>query len=151
LSAQVVGPFEDRLEVLVDRGRHERHLADDDATGASVDREHVALAQLVAAEADGLRARVDVEAVAAGDARLAHAARDDGRVRGHPAVRREHALRLDEAVDVVGRRLPADEDDRLAGLAALLGGVGIEDDLAAGRAGRCVEALRGDLELGVRV
>ena len=39
------------------------------------------------------------------------------------------ALRLDHPVDVVGRRLPADEDHRLARLAALLGGVGVEDDL----------------------
>ena len=91
-SAQVVGPVEDRLEVLVDRGRDERDLADDDASGAAVDRDHVALAQLVAADADGLRAGVDVEAVAAGDARLAHPARDDGRVRRHAAVRGEDAL-----------------------------------------------------------
>ena len=150
-AAQLVGPLEDRLEVLVDARRHERHLADDDAARAAVDRDHVALAQLVPADADGLRAGVDVEAVAAGDARLAHAARDDRRVRGHAAVRGEDALRLDQAVDVVGRRLPADEDDRLAGLAALLGAVGVEHDLAAGRARRGVEPLRGDLELGVRV
>ena len=103
------------------------------------------------ADPDGLRADVDLEAVAAGDARLAHPARDDGRVRGHPAVRGEDALRLDQTVDVVGRRLPADEDHRLAGLAVLLGGVGVEDDLPGGGAGRGVEALRRDLELGVRV
>ena len=100
---------------------------------------------------DGLRAGVDLEPLAAGDARLAHAARDDGRVRRHAAVRGEDALRLDQPVDVVGRRLPADEDHRLAGLAALLGAVGVEDDLAASGAGRGVEALRRDLELGVRV
>ena len=96
-------------------------------------------------------AGVDVEALAAGDARLAHPARDDSRVRRHPAVRGEDALRLDEPVDVVGRRLPADEDHRLAGLAVLLGGVGVEHDLPARRAGRGVEPLRRDLELGVRV
>ncbi len=96
-------------------------------------------------------AGVDVEVLAAGDARLAHPARDDRGVRRHPAVRGEDALRLDEAVDVVGRRLPADEDHRLAGLAALLGAVGVEHDLPGRGAGRGVEALRGDLELGVRV
>ena len=51
-AAQAVGPLEDRLEVLVDRGRHERNLADDDAAGAAVDRDHVAFAQLVPADAD---------------------------------------------------------------------------------------------------
>jgi hypothetical protein len=88
LSApQAVGPLEDRLEVLVDSGRDERNLPDDDAASAAVDRDHVALAQLVPAEADRLRGGVDVEAVATGDARLAHAACDDGSVRRHPAVR----------------------------------------------------------------
>ena len=80
------------------------------------------------------RVHVDLERLAAGDARLAHPARDDGGVRRHAAVRGEHALRLDHAVDVVGRRLPADEDHRLAGLAALLRRVGVEDDRAARRA-----------------
>ena len=149
--AQVVGPLEDRLEILVDRRRDERNLADDHATGAAVDSDHVALAQVVPAEADGLRTGVDVQAVAAGHARFAHAARDHGRVRRHPAVCGEDALRLDQPVDVVGRRLPADEDHRLAGLAVLLGAVGVEDDLPGSGARRGVEALRGDLELGVRV
>ena len=33
-AARVVGPLEERLEVLVDVGRHERNRADDDAAGA---------------------------------------------------------------------------------------------------------------------
>ena len=82
-----------------------------------------------------------------GDARLAHAARDHRRVRGHAAVRGEDALRLDQPVDVVRGRLPADEDHRLAGLAALLRRVGVEHDLAAGRARRRVQPLRRHLEL----
>jgi len=150
-AAQVVGPVEDRLEVLVDRRRNERNLAHDHAAGAAIDRDHVAFAQLVAADANGPRARVDVEVLAAGDARLAHPARDDGGVRRHAAVGGEDALRLDEPVDVVGRRLPADEDDRLAGLAALRRAVRIEHDLPARRAGRGVEALCRHLELRVRV
>ena len=40
----VVGPPEDGLEVLVDRGWDERHRADDHATRAAVDRQQVALA-----------------------------------------------------------------------------------------------------------
>ena len=86
------------------------------------------------------------EPLAAGHARLAHAARDDGRVRRHAAVRRQHAARLDQAVDVVRRRLPADEDHVVARLAALRGRVGVEHDLARRRAGRRVQALRGDLD-----
>ena len=90
---------------------------------------------LVAADRRGLAPATSIESVlAAGDARLAHPARDDGRVGGHAAVRGEDPVRLDHAVDVVRRRLPADEDHVLARLAALLGGVGVEHDLAGGRA-----------------
>ena len=76
-APQLVGPAEDRLEVLVDRRRDERDLADDDASRAAVDRDHVALAQLVAADPDGLLAAVDLEPLDAGDARLSHSARHD--------------------------------------------------------------------------
>jgi len=53
----------------------------------------------------GLVDAVDLDAVSTGHARLAHAACDDGRVRGHAAVGREDALADEHAVDVVGRRL----------------------------------------------
>ena len=89
-----------------------------------------------------LRSQVDRQRLAAGDARLAHPARDDRRVGRHAPVRGEHALGLDQPVDVVGSRLPAHEDDRLAGPAALLGGVRVEDDLAGRRARRGVQARR---------
>ena len=61
------------------------------SAGAAVDGEHVALAQLVLADLDRPGLDVDRERLAAGDARLAHAARDDRRVGGHAAVRGEHA------------------------------------------------------------
>ncbi len=150
-AAEVVGPAEDRPEVLVDRGRHERDGADDHAAVPAVDREEIALAQLVTVDRDRPHGVVDREPLAPGDARLPHPARDNGRVRGHPPVRGQHSARLDEAVDVVGRRLPADEDHVLAGPAALLRGVCVEHDCARGRAGRRVEPARDDLDLGRRV
>ena len=76
---------------------------------------------------------VDRQLVAARDARLPHPARDDRRVRGHAAVHGEDPLRGDHPVDVVRRRLPADEDHRPV-LRALDGRVGVEDDAAARRA-----------------
>ena len=100
-----VGPAEHRLEVLVQLRRHERHLADEDAAGAAVDRDHVAFASSVAADARD--AVAELEALAAGDARLAHPARDDRRMRGHAAVHGEDSLRRDHPVDVVRRRLEA--------------------------------------------
>ena len=119
--------------------------------GAAVDRDDVTLAELVAGDPERSLVHVDLETLGSGDARLAHAARDDRGVRRHAAVRGEHALRVVHAVNVVGRRLPADEDDRLAGLSPLLGRVGVEDDLPARRARGRVEALRRDLELGALV
>ena len=67
------------------------------------------------------------------------------------AVGGEDALRLHHPVEVVGRRLPADEDDALARLAACLGGVGVEDDRARRGARRGVQTLGDDLHLGGRV
>ena len=109
----VVGPAEDRPEVLVDRGRDERHGADDHASGAAVDREHDRPRAARRSPIRSVRASTSIdERLAAGDARLAHPAGDDRGVRGHPAVRRQDAAGVDEAVDVVRRRLPADEDAR---------------------------------------
>ena len=106
--------------------------------GGAVDRDHVALAHDGVADRQRARRLVDLRALDAGHAGLAHAARHDGRVRGHAAVRGHDALGLDQAVDVVGRRLPAHEHDRLAGGAAPRGGVGVEDGGADGRARRGV-------------
>ena len=117
--AELVGPVEDRAEVLVDRRRHEPDRADDHAPGAAVDRDHVADLQRVVADRDRAGARVDREPFAAGHARLPHPPRDDRRVRGHPAMGGEDSAGLDEAVDVVGGRLPAHEDHVVARLAAL--------------------------------
>ncbi len=146
-SAQV----EHRLEVLVDLRRDEVDLADVDLSRAAVERDRVQLVDGGVADLRRLRLDVDRDALGAGDARLAHAARDHGRVRRHAAVHGEDPLCRDHPVDVVRRRLPADEDDRLAGAAALRRGVGVEDDAAAGRAGRGVQALRRRLELRVRI
>ena len=63
----------------------------------------------------------------------------------------EDPLRGDHPVDVVGRRLPADEDDGLALLASQLRRVGVEDDRPRGGAGRGVQALRRDVVGRVRV
>ena len=58
---------------------------------------------------------------------------------------------LHHPVEVVGRRLPADENHALPRLAALLGRVGVEDDRARRGAGRGVQPLRDDGHLGARV
>ncbi len=142
-----VGPLQHRGEVVVDLRRHERDRADDHLAGAAVDRDRVALLQLLAGEARRSGPHVDVQGLAARDAGRPHPARDDGRVRGETAVGGQDPGRLHHPVEVVGRRLPADEDDALARLAARLGGVGVEDDGPGGRSRGGVQTLRDDLEL----
>ena len=149
--AQLVGPVEDRAEVLVDRGRHEPDGADDHASGAAVDRDHVADVQRVLADRHRAGARVDRETLAARHARLPHAPRNDRGVGGHPTVGGEDAARLDEAVDVVRRRLPAHQDHVVARLAAQLGRVGVEHDLAGSGARRRVQPLGRHLHRRARV
>lgn len=77
---------------------------------------------------------VDLDLLGAADARLAHAARHDGGVRGLSAARGEDALGGDHAVQVVGVGLAADQDDLLAGARPLDRGVRVEDGLADGGA-----------------
>ena len=88
-----------------------------------------------------LRREIDHHGLGAADRGLAHAARDDRRVRHETAARREDALGRDHAVQVVGRRLGPHEDHVLAGLVARLGLVGGEVHLADRRARRRVQAL----------
>ncbi len=143
---ELVGPAEDRAEVLVDRRRDERHRADDHLARAAVDRDQVPDGELVLAELDRLRLQVDRERFAADDARRPLSTRDHGRMRGHSAVRREDALRLVHSGVVVRSRLPADENDRLSGFPLLLGRFRVKHDRADRRSGRRVQARRGDLE-----
>ena len=65
-------------------------------------------------------------------------------------MRGEDALGRDHPVDVVGGRLPADENHVLAG-AALDRGIGVEDHVPAGCPGRRVEALRDHVHARARV
>src|SRR2546430_17166023 len=78
---------------------------------------------------------VDVELARAAHRRRAHAAGDDGGVAHETTARREDALGRDHAVQVVGRGLRPHEDDVLAVVVVLLGGVGGEVHLADGGAG----------------
>ena len=90
--------------------------------------------QRVTRELGSPRGGVDGESLAPGHAGRSHAARDDRRMRRQTAVRGENPARLHHPVEVVGRRLPADEDDVLPGLASLFRRVGVEDDSARGSA-----------------
>ncbi len=135
-AADLVGPLEQRLHVLAEFGLHGRHLASIDVAVAAVDGDDVALVQRGVADGGAALDVVDVDRLAAGHAGLAHAARDHRRVRGLAAARGQDALRLEEAVDVLGLGLLAHQDDHFAVAAARFGAVGVEDDLAGSGARR---------------
>src|SRR2546430_8964348 len=78
----------------------------------------------------------------ADDRALAHAAGNDGGVARHAATRREHRLRRNDAVKVLGGRLIAHEDDIGAVSRTLLSHIGIEDGDATRRAGTRRQPLR---------
>jgi hypothetical protein len=108
------------------RRRRQRRAPGEHLAGRAVDGQHVAaLEDLIGrpalAEHGGWpRAASTRSAGGAGDARLAHAARDDRGVRGHAAAGREDADRGLHADDVLGRGLGAAPEHVLA-----LGGGGV--------------------------
>ena len=95
--------------------RDELNSAEDDAAGRAVDRDLVALVELVAREGRRPLRRVEREVVTARDAGDAFSAGDNGGVRGQTAVGREDPRRVPHAVVVVRRSLPANEDHALPG------------------------------------
>ena len=78
--AELVGPHHDAAELADDRRVDSRNHAVVDVAGRTVDREPVALLERLAGEDELLVLLVHHDLLAAGDAALAHAARDDRRV-----------------------------------------------------------------------
>ena len=132
-APKIVGPIENRPEVLVDRRRNERTAP---TMTRPVPPSTVITSparSVVLADAHRPGGDVDREILAPRHTRLAHPASDNGSMRGHAAASRQDASCTDEAVDVVRRRLQADEDHGFAFSATLLGSVRVEHD----RARRC--------------
>ncbi len=99
-------------ELAGQRRLDHRHAPGQHLAGRAVDGDDVALlAASCPADAHGAGRVVDAQRARAGDAGLAHAARDHGRVRGHAAARGEDALGGVHAVDVLGRGLDPHQDD----------------------------------------
>jgi hypothetical protein len=127
---------------IVGLGIEGLELAGDDAAGGAVERKPVALLEGLALDAQFLLGFVDGAIAGAGHAALAHAAGNDGGVRGHAAARGENSSGHFHARDVLRRGFAADEnDDRIFAAGVLLDGFfGGENDLAHSRAGRCRQA-----------
>ena len=112
--ADLVGPLEHALELVADPRLDQLDLVDGDQPAGAVDRDPVAGVELRLADPDHLFVGVDLERRGAGDARPAHPARDQGRVRGLAALRGEDPAGGVKAGDVVGLGELADEDHVLA-------------------------------------
>ena len=151
-AAHAIRPRHQRLELagLAARRDH-RHAPEEDLAGRAVERDPVAAVHAVLADVEQPRIVADVELARAGDAGFSHAARDDRRVRRLAAAGGENAFRDLHAVDVLGRRLDADEDHLAAGGGGLGRLVGAEDDLTRRGARRRRYAARQQLLLGVRI
>jgi hypothetical protein len=78
--AEPVRPAEHRGEVVVQLRWDERDRPDDHLAGAAVDRDRVALLQLVPGQPGRLRPGIHVQRLAARHTGRTHAARDDGRM-----------------------------------------------------------------------
>jgi hypothetical protein len=97
---------------------------------------------------NGDRLGVDVDDESAPHTQVAHAAGDDGRVRGLAAARGEDARGGDHALEVVGVGLGAHEDDVLAALGPLDGRRRrVEDDLPTAAPGAAFMPLGDEVDL----
>ena len=149
--AHLVGPAHQRAELAGHRGLGHRHGAGQHLAGRAVDGDDLAALEHDVAGLQGLRVVVDPERARAGDAGLAHAARHHGGVRGHAAARRQDAFGGVHAVDVLRRGLDPHQDHLLAVGLELRRLVGVEHDLAGGRARRGRQAGRDHVALGLRI
>ena len=131
-----------------DLRRRGLHLAGVDLADGAVDRHPVAFLEGLAVDLHRARLVVDFDRRRAADADLAHLPGDERRVRRHAAARGEDAFRRDHAAQILGRRLDADEQDLLALLGGRHGAIGVEVDLAGGRARAGRQAGGDHLRLG---
>ena len=126
----IVSPRKQRRQLLGKSRRQHRHFAQIDVARCAVDADCITLDDRVIANPGGACAHIDFDTLRASNARLAHAARYDGGVGCLAAARCQNAFRGKEAVNVLGLRFLAHENDGGAIVARLFGTVGIEDGYA---------------------
>ena len=125
-----VGPpqqFSGLRQVLQPRV-HSGQLADVHLSQRPVNADSVALFERVAIAAHLPEFHINLHSLATDDARLPQPARHHRRMAGDSAPAGDHAIRCDDAVDVVRFRLGAHQNDLLAPAGQVFGHVGVEAD-----------------------
>ena len=148
--AERIGPAHQRAEFAGHRRLDHRHPPGQHLAQRAVDGDDVAGLEGAGTDAHGAAAVIDADRAAAGDAGLAHAARDHRRMRGHAAAGGQNAFGGVHAVNVFGAGLDSHQND-LAAIGLQLGGfIGREHDFAGGRTRRSRQAGGDDVALGAR-
>ena len=136
-------------EVAAQVGGHRGYLSQVNFARRTVERDPVALLDGEAVDFDRAGFIVDFQLPGARYAAFAHAAGNDGRMRGHTAAGGEDAGGVEHAFEVFGRSFDAHEDRFLTGLGeGFLGIFGEEYHGARRGARRCGKALGDDLCIG---
>ncbi len=140
-ARRFVGPVEQDVELGGEVRLHHGHRTQVDLAGGAVDGDEIAFVDHGIAHEGLAQLHVHGDPLGAGHAGLAHAPRHHGGMGGLATAAGENALGGEEAVDVLGLGLLAQQDHLLALVAQLLGAVGIEDHVAAGGARRGGQSL----------
>ena len=131
-----VSPAHQGREIAGDGSVNRRDRLGVHLAGGAVDAHPVTLVEHNVADGRGLGFLVNAQRATAGDAAGAHAAGNDGRVRGHAAAGGQDALRMRHAFDIFRRGLQTNQNDLLAGLGGSGRFLGGEIHHAAGSARR---------------
>ena len=124
-----VGQFHQFGEIAAHFGVDRAHFAFVDDARRSVQRNPVAFFVFFVAYGNRAGLVVDLQVAGARNAALAHAARNDGRVRSHTAARGQNAVCGVHALQVFRRGFDADEDRLFTLFGPFFGVVGEEYDL----------------------
>ena len=138
--ADFVGPTEQLVKLLRHLAGDKRHFAADHVAKGAVDGECFTCRNHLATNSEFAGLNVNVQDFAANNSGKPELPGHDGRVAGRASARRQDGLGGGHAVEVVGRGLGANQDDRVALLGQRGGIVGGKRHFAGRGARGCIEA-----------
>ena len=144
----LTGEFHQLTEIAAKVGILRSHLTQVNLTCRSVERDPIALLDLISVHLDGASLIIDVKLPCTRHAALTHTTRNHGRVRGHTAASRQDSGSIQHTLQILGRGLDTNQDRLLTRLGQhLLCILGEEYYGARSRTGRCGQALHQHLRV----